>query len=381
VPVVAAADGSAGELLGPLRDALSGAGPALLPHPPGRRPGAVPAAGAELAPGEDDEADPTVLAIATSGSTGSARIVLLQASALLASVAATHDRLGGPGHWLLALPAEHVAGAQVLLRSLVARTTPVALDLSGGFDPGRFAAAAARVPGARRYTALVPTQLVRLLAAGGEPLAALAGFDAVLVGGAATPPELARRAAAAGVRLVRTYGMTETAGGCVYDGVPLDGVGVALGADGRIELTGPVLARRYLGGEPIAPLLRTDDAGRLDDGVLTVLGRADDVIVTGGVNVAPGPVEEALLGLPGVAEAAVVGVPDPEWGRRVAAALVLEPGAAAPGPDAVREHVAGLLGREAVPRQVTVLDALPLRGPGKPDRTALAALLQQHEGP
>jgi O-succinylbenzoic acid--CoA ligase len=278
----------------------------------------------------------------------------------------------------------------VLVRSLVAGTTPAVLDLAPGFAPDAFAAAARAVTGVRRYTALVPTQLTRLLAAGGEPLAALAGFDAVLVGGAATPAPLAERARAAGVRVVTTYGMTETCGGCVYDGVPLAGVAVRVesggAADGRVHLGGAVVARGYLGGPPVPdPILvgadgrrwfRTDDLGTWDGARLTVTGRADDVVVTGGVNVAPRPVEEALLRLPGVAEAVVVGVPDAEWGRRVAAALVLEAGATPPTLEAARAHVAAAVAPHAAPRQLAVLAALPLRGPGKPDRAAIAALLE-----
>ncbi len=179
------------------------------------------------------------------------------ASALLASASATHDRLGGPGRWLLALPAQHVAGVQVLVRSLVSRTEPGVLDLAGGFTPAGFAAAASALGGVRRYTALVPTQLVRLLDAAdqgdGDGVRELARFDAVLVGGAGTPPAVLERAAAAGVRVVTTYGASETSGGCVYDGVPLDGVRVRLG-DGpdpsRVLLGGPTLARGYRGGGP-----------------------------------------------------------------------------------------------------------------------------------
>ena len=182
------AGGAAADLLPALRDALSGSGPALLPHAAGTPVASVEALAGELGPGEDDPDDPTAVAVATSGSTGTPKAVLLPASALLASVSATHDRLGGPGTWLLPLPAHHVAGLQVLFRSLVAGTRPVVMDLAGGFRPAAFAAAADLVRGARRYTSLVPTQLVRLLDAGGDALTALTSFDAVLVGGSATPP-------------------------------------------------------------------------------------------------------------------------------------------------------------------------------------------------
>ena len=183
------------DLLPALRAALSGDGPALLPYPAGGPPPEILAPGEPLTDGEDDPHDPTVAVLATSGSTGRPKGALLPASALLASVSATHDRIGGPGRWLLALPAEHVAGLQVLLRSMVTGTEPAVLDLTGGFRPEAFAAAADTLKSdGRRYTSLVPTQLRRLLDAGGAALDALAGFDAVLLGGAAAPGALLARA-------------------------------------------------------------------------------------------------------------------------------------------------------------------------------------------
>ncbi|HET9654274.1 MAG TPA: o-succinylbenzoate--CoA ligase [Kineosporiaceae bacterium] len=388
--VVVPADLRVLALLPSLRAALSGGGPALLPV---GTAGAAPALlrpDTPLADGEDDPDDPTVAVLATSGSTGDPKGALLPASALLASASATHDRLGGPGRWLLALPAHHVAGLQVLVRSLVTGTVPTVLDLGDGFDPGAFAEAAAQVRGPRRYTALVPTQVRRLLDAGGRPLAALAGFDAVLVGGAATTAGLRAEAEAAGVRVVTTYGMSETCGGCVYDGVPLDGVRVELDPpDGRVRLGGPTVARGYRGGHGPADAFtahdgvrwfRSDDLGTLDGGRLEVLGRADDLVVTGGLKVAPGPVEAALLRLPGVVEAVVVGIEDEEWGQRVVAAVVVRPGEPAPTLVAVRSAVRAEVAAHAAPRQLLVLDRLPLRGPGKPDRAEIARLAAKEAG-
>jgi o-succinylbenzoate---CoA ligase len=370
------------DLLDPLRAALSGAGPALAlraHQTPGTQPLTLPAV-----PDEADGTDPLAVCVTTSGSTGAAKTVLLPASALLASAAATHDRLGGAGQWLLALPGQHVAGLQVLVRSLVSRTRPAVIE-PGAFTPAAFAAATEGMsPTRTRYTSLVPTQLVRLLD-DARALTALRSFRAVLVGGAGTPPSLLAAARAAQVPVVTTYGMSETCGGCVYDGVPLDGVQVRLEA-GRVLLSGPVLARGYL-GDPVgtarafthdddgARWFRTDDAGTLDDGVLSVLGRLDDMIVTGGVNVAPAPVEALLAQWPGVREAVVVGVPDPQWGHRVGAALVLQPDSPVPALDQVRARISAVLGAPSAPRQLIVLDALPLRGPGKPDRAAIAAAL------
>jgi O-succinylbenzoic acid--CoA ligase len=250
--------------------------------------------------------------------------------------------------------------------------------------PGEpLADAVARTRGDRRYTALVPTQLRRSLDA--EP-AALRAFDAVLVGGAATDPALLARAREAGVAVVTTYGTTETSGGCVYDGVPLDGVAVRVD-DGGIALAGPVLAlgyRRDPAGTAAAfdrGWFRTRDAGSLGpDGRLTVTGRLDDVVVTGGVNVAPQAVEGVLREHPDVADAVVFGRPDEEWGQRVVAAVVPAPGAA-PGLSALRPWVAARLGAPSAPRELHLVDAVPLLHTGKPDRRGLAARVGGWHGP
>lgn len=373
-------DGSPGAALGllrALREALDGSGPAVLPLNAQDQPLTDLRAG--MAPGEPVEPG-TAAVVVTSGSTGEPKGVVLSAAALTASAVATHDRLGGPGRWLLALPAQHIAGVQVLVRSILAGREPVVLR-PGGFHAKAFTEAAADTLGDRgpHYTALVPTQLTRLLAAGGDALAALRGFDAVLLGGAATPDALRRRAIEAGVRVVTTYGMTETAGGCVYDGVPLTGVAVRIGAGGRIELAGPVLATGYrLRPRETAAAFaggwfRTDDLGRVRaDGTLEVLGRADDVINTGGVKVAAAAVERVLAAQPGVAEAGVVGLPDPQWGQRIAAVVVPSTVDDPPDPEALRAAVRAALGAPAVPKVIRFADRLPRRGPGKVDRAALA---------
>lgn len=366
-----------------LERALAGDGPARLVVPAGSAPPPELGAGTPLAGGEDDPGDPTAVVVTTSGSTGEPKGVLLPGSALRASATATAGRLGGVGGWLLALPAYHVGGLQVLVRSLLSGVEPVVLDLDAGFDPGAFAGAARRAldrPG-RRYTALVPTQLVRLLDAGGAAVEALAGFDAVLVGGAAAAPQLLERAHGAGVAVVSTYGMTETCGGCVYDGVPLDGVSWSLTGDGRVRLRGAVLARGYrlrpdLTRRAFADgWFTTADLGeRTPDGRLVVLGRVDDVLVTGGVNVSALAVEQALARHPAVAQAAVVGVPDVEWGQRVVAYVVPSDPLLPPSGDELRQHVAGRLSRAAAPAQVRIVAALPELASGKLDRAALRAL-------
>jgi o-succinylbenzoate---CoA ligase len=304
----------------------------------------------------------------TSGSTGTGRAVLLPAAALRASATATHERLGGPGSWLLALPVSAIAGLQVLCRGILAGT-PATVPAPG--EP--LADAVARMPAGRRYTALVPTQLRRYLDA--EP-AALRAFDAVLVGGAATDAALLGRARAEDVAVVTTYGMTETAGGCVYDGRPLDEVTVRVTGNG-IEVAGPTLALGYR-LDPAATAasfvdgwFRTRDAGSLDGGRLTVHGRLDDVVISGGVNVAPAAVEAALREHPDVADAVVFGRPDPEWGQRLVAAVVPAPGSA-PSLETLRPWVAERLGGPAAPRVVRLVAAFPLLHTGKPDRRALA---------
>jgi o-succinylbenzoate---CoA ligase len=387
LPVPAPSGAAVAGLLPDLRAALSGSGPALLLHDPAGPPPPELAPGSPLGPGEDSPEDPTVAIVVTSGSTGTPKGVLLSASSLLASVNATHDRLGGPGRWLLALPTQHVAGMQVLLRSLVSGTVPGTVDLSGGFTPEAFADASAHLTAPRRYTALVPTQLLRLLDAGGRAAEALASFDAVLVGGAALPAPLRDRAETAGVRIVSTYGMSETCGGCVYDGQPLDGVQIRIDPeDSTISLTGPVLARGYRTSPDHTAFshdpdgrrwFRTDDLGHLDGTALVVDGRADDIIITGGKKVAPTPVETALQRLPSIDQAVVVGATDPRWGQRVVAVVVPTPGGSVPDPDTLRRQLQSALPPQALPRQVLVLDRLPLLGPGKPDR---AALIRRAEG-
>jgi o-succinylbenzoate---CoA ligase len=381
LPVPAGPD--ALEVLPALREALSG-GPAVLPYAAHAQPPVLPENAARDA---GDLPDGLSLVVGTSGSTGTPKLAMLTAAALTASATATDERLGGPGQWLLAMPAHHIAGVQVLLRSVLAGTTPVVADLHNGFTPAAFTAAAAALTGRRRFTSLVPTQLLRLLD-DREGSSVLRTFDAVLVGGAASAPPLLARARESGVRVVTTYGMSETAGGCVYSGVPLVGTCVRGEPGGRLHLGGATLADGYLGRPDLTAAafstdsagtrwFATDDVGHQDgDGHWHVDGRIDDLVNTGGLKVAPRPVEEALVAhVPGVAEAVVVGVPDPEWGEAVAAALVLRDGLAAPSVAEVREALRGWVPDHALPRRVAALGALPLRGPGKPDRSAIRSRL------
>ncbi|MFC4125977.1 o-succinylbenzoate--CoA ligase [Nocardia rhizosphaerae] len=360
-----------GEVLPHLRQALDGSGPAWLPIPTTDRREARRLSDA-LKPGDPID-DDVALVVTTSGTTGIPKGALLGAAALRASGNATHARLGGPGAWLLALPTHHIAGIQVMLRSILAGTEPTVLDVSGGFLPEALAGAVAAMRGPRRYTALVPTQLIKSL---DSPVAAkaLAELDGVLVGGAATPLPIYERARDAGITVVRTYGMSETCGGCVYEGIPLDGTEVRI-EDGRVLLGGAMIARGYR-NLPDHPAFaepgwfRTEDAGVYEDGVLSITGRLDEAIMTGGLLVLPQVVEAVLANHAGISECVVLGLPDERLGQRVAVAIVPVPGAE-PTLEEIRAHVVAELDSIAAPRELAVLSEIPLRGPGKPDRNAL----------
>ena len=378
------------------------------------------------------------MVLRTSGSTtGTGKLVGVSMDALVASARATHKRLGGPGIWVLALPAYHAAGVQVLVREAVAGTHVFNAYKEGGFDPQHLAqvidaacvaaadcdagssfdddavsSCAGGVGGEAEgalaaddsgracpgYTSLVPTQLRRAL--DDEQLrGALARLDAVLIGGAAADAQLLEQAKAAGIRVVTTYGMSETCGGCVYDGQPLPGVSMDVDqATGAIWLSGPMLATGYLGdeertrrcfvsrpdsqaGEPARRWFITSDRGHIVDGRLQVLGRLDDVIISGGIKVEPGPIEALLALNPLVSECAVVGLPDLQWGQVVTAVVVP---ASMPGLGRVDEgailaqirvYLEQKLSGAQCPKQVLLADALPYKGIGKVDRRALAQSL------
>ncbi len=307
--------------------------------------------------------EPDPLVVETSGSSGAPKRVRLSRRAVLASVAATERRLGGSGQWVLRLPPSYVAGIQVVCRSLVAGHDPV-----GPEEPWP--------EGEGWFVSLVPTQLHRMLEQP-DDLAALRRAHTVLLGGGPIDPALRARAEEAGVHLVATYGAAETAGGCVYDGVPLDGVAVALDPDGRIRIGGPTLFDGYDGDPELTAQVLVDgwfvtaDAGRFDeDGRLHVLGRVDDVVVTGGVNV-PGPAVAARLRQhPDVREVEVLGVPDPEWGNRLVAFVVGEA-----SEQALRDWVTQAHPRSWAPRQVVAVEEIPLLANGKPDRVRLRSLV------
>jgi O-succinylbenzoic acid--CoA ligase len=353
-----------------LEGVLDGRESAILPVPADVRSAELLTS--SLGIGEDIDDDVAVV-VSTSGTTGVPKGAMLTAPALIASASATHDRLGGPGTWLLALPAHHVAGLQVMVRSLLAGTVPVAIDPSFNVDELPFAVEA--LGSGPRYASLVAVQLAKAL---GDPAAtaALAELDAVLIGGGPMPATVGEAAAAAGIRVVRTYGMSETAGGCVYDGVPLDGVRLRID-DGRVVVGGDTLAKGYRNPTDPNPFeergwFRTDDVGAVDDsGVLRILGRIDDAIGTGGLTVLPQLVEAALGTHPAIADCAVFGVSDERLGQRVVTALVVTAGVETPTVAELRAHVEQTLEATAAPREVHVVDELPRHGIGKLDRREL----------
>ncbi|MBK8460074.1 MAG: AMP-binding protein [Micropruina sp.] len=309
----------------------------------------------------------TGLVVTTSGSTGTPKAVLLSREALRHSAAATDQRLGGPGRWTCVLPPHHIAGVMTLVRSVLAHREPVlaGADLSGLAAPD----------GDREYLSVVPAQLHRALE---DPSLTerLRHFHAILVGGAATDQRLLERGLAAGLRLVTSYGMSETCGGCVYDGVPLDGVRIER-ADGLLRVAGPVLFSGYR----LAPALtrevlsggwlRTADRGRLVAGRWQVTGRADDVVITGGTNVDLAEVQrrcDLVFGTPEAGGVVILAVPDERWGVRIVAATTARRDLA--------ELQAGLtpaLSASALPRQVWRVSEWPTTGSGKIDRQALMA--------
>ena len=317
------------------------------------------------------------LVVETSGSTGRPKRVQLSADALLANAAASESALGGPGQWVLALPTHYIAGVNVLARSLAAEREPVTVE-GERFTAAGFLAAVERMSLPERFTALVPAQLATLL---DDPASsnALAGFSAVLVGGQATPRPLLERARVAGIRMRRSYGSSETSGGCVYDGVPI-GTTVVKVVDGEVWLGGPSLAEGYLGNPELtaerfayeggARWFRTADGGSFDGGVLTVTGRRDDVLISGGVKVALAAVERVLREQPGLHDAVVVAVPDERWGE-VPVAMTAS---TAFDQDAATAAVAAELGAPARPARVLTVPSLPLLPSGKVDRLAVRAL-------
>lgn len=353
-----------------LHDALDGSGPAVLVGdlPELRAAGVLPA----------DVPRRVALVVQTSGSTAKPKRVALSADALLASAAASASALGGSGQWLLALPTTYIAGLNVLVRSIAASTHPVILP-EGPFDPAAFARLGEQLDADLRFTSVVPAQLARLLAAP-EAHGVLRRFDRILVGGQSTPHVLVERAEELGIRLTRTYGSSETGGGCVYDGVPIGNTAARI-SGGEVELSGAVLAEGYLDDPDRTAAAfvddagtrwyRTGDTGALNDGILEVTGRLDDVIISGGMKVSLADVERVVRGLHDQHDAVVVRAASERWGEMPVVVTT-----AAVDLDDLRAVVRSELGPAAAPGRVVVVDSIPQLSSGKPDRVELQRLAQ-----
>lgn len=322
-----------------------------LPAAARRRLMARMAVGEEVAPGD-------ALVVATSGSTGEPKGVVLTHEAVAAAahaVTARIDALDGPGYgWLACLPLAHVGGLGVVTRALV---TGRPLQVLGGFRPADVEAAA-RAADLPVVVALVATALQRVDAG---------LFRRIILGGSRPPARLP-------ANVTTTYGMTETGGGVVHDGIPLDGVQIRVVADNRIEVRGPMLLRCYRDGrDPLVDgWLATGDVGRLDaDGRLHVEGRAEELIVTGGENVWPAPVEDLIRSMAGVRDVAVIGREDPEWGQRVVAVVVPEDAGRPPALVDIRDRVKQVMGPWCAPRELELVPALPRSALGKLRRATL----------
>ena len=388
-------------------------------------------------------AEPIALVVGTSGSTGTPKRTALTARALAASAAATERFFGSnsdaASQWLLALPAHYIAGAQVLARSVLAGTAPViarSVTEPVHFSPEVFLQAVERMSSARRFISLVPTQLHKLLESadtnphlGAEIHEALSSFTGILLGGAPASADLLAASTALGLNTVTTYGSAETAGGCVYSGSVLPGVRVELVPEegmpavpdtggkpaqvGRIWISGAHLASGYIGDAARTAehffsaadgtrWYRTDDYGLLSPAAapnsnkncseqrLQVLGRSDDVLISGGVKISARAVATVLEEHPAVREACVVGLPDARWGTAIAAAVTLVPSAgAAVAPTenrpALNEELCALLrarcaeklGAPAAPKQLSILPDFPLTSTGKPDRAKIYSILDR----
>jgi O-succinylbenzoic acid--CoA ligase len=312
-------------------------------------------------PGE--VSDEVGLVVESSGSTGAPKRVEIPLSALLHSAEASSARLGGHGQWLLCLPTNYMAGANVLLRSVIADTQPVMINTRVPFTTEAFVRGASLMEASRRYTSLVPAQLAKLATASGEDalvFSMLRKFDAILVGGQQPNLSDVESLRGKGINVVISYGMTETSGGCLYDGVPLDGVSFRL-TEGVIEISGPVLAKG------LGDWLITSDLGEIVDGKLQVLGRSDRVIISGGIKVALDRVEQAARQVGGVEDVCAVSV-ESRFGEAVGLIYV-------GSPEAEFASLESAISIAARPRKVIRVDQIPRLTSGKPDLMRCRQLL------
>jgi O-succinylbenzoic acid--CoA ligase len=319
-----------------LAQALDGTGPALA-----------------LAHTTRTEVDARVaLLLTTTGSTGTPKEVFLSGEAITASARLANEFLGATANdrWSLKLPVNHIAGINVLARSIALATR---LETDGA-----------------EFTAIVPTQLHRALTTDSALLAELQKCKAVLVGGAATSERLLQQAREASINVVTTYGSSETSGGCIYNNEPLAGVEVRINSAGLLEISTPTLAEAVASNG----WYTTSDRAEIVDGKVLILGRADDVIISGGENISLSQVERVLADL--APEFMAVGVPSDEWGTELVL-LSISP----LDLQIVKERLTQAIGKYAVPKEIVIIDAIPLKGIGKPDRErAFELYLAHHKG-
>jgi O-succinylbenzoic acid--CoA ligase len=308
---------------------------------------------------------------------------VLSGDALVASVRAT-DEVLGTGGWILALPLTYIAGIMVVARSLVAGS-PLIDARSEPFNAATFASGVAALPDGTWFTSLVPAQLVRLVDLAErdtDARDALRRLDRILIGGQAIPAGLLARAAELGIRVTATYGSAETAGGVVYDGRPIGDTVVRIGSDNRIEISSSSLADGYDGDDELTGSAfvndegrrwwRTTDLGSLTDGVLSVHGRVDDIIIAGGIKVSLADIER-VLAAEGI-DAAVSWYEVDGWGQVPAIVSTTEL-----DPVAIRAMVETTLSKEARPSRFVTVDELPRLASGKIDRLAVRALVERSE--
>jgi O-succinylbenzoic acid--CoA ligase len=298
------------------------------------------------------------LVVATSGSTGTPKEIGITSAALLASANASNKYLGAVrgNTWSLLLPLTHIAGINVLVRAMQLETAPIDLRNHVGKYPHA------------DFTAIVPTQLFNALNENSDLLDHLKGAKAVLVGGAALSQELRTQGIAAGINIVTTYGMSETSGGCVYNAEPLDGVAFELTENGQIKISGPVLAdvKKENGW------FVTQDLGKIVNGKLQVIGRVDDVIISGGENISLSAVESEINKKFPNLQVAAFATSDSKWGQVLHVA-------AQTNDESIKGQIMNLvaqsLGNYAKPKSIVLVDKLPLIGVGKVDRISLAKLV------
>ena len=304
------------------------------------------------------------LVVATTGSTGTRKSVALSSAALLASARASLEFLQArPGQtWSLLLPLHHIAGINVLIRSLELGTTPVDLRNADNYPTTDF-------------SAVVPTQIYRALNGDEKLLAHLKAAEFVLVGGAKLHDDLLFQALNAGISILTTYGMSETSGGCIYEGTPLNGVQARISDTGLIEISGPILASGYLNNDELwnrhyrDGWFTTSDLGEINsDGTVDVLGRADDVFISGGEKVSLSSVSEKLEKRYSQNDWCALAVTDLKWGQRLVVAVA---GMNPPSHEEVASLLGDAFGNAAKPKQYLVFETFPLIGIGKIDRIAL----------